>query len=42
MDNLTAFILIAGSIVAGIGFIGAAALLFGIDSRPTIGDDHAR
>jgi hypothetical protein len=42
MDNLTAFVLIAGSIVAGLGFAGAAAMLFGSDSRPTIGDDHAR
>ena len=42
MDTITAFVLIAGSIVAGIGFLGAAAMLFGVDSRPTIGDDHAR
>jgi hypothetical protein len=42
MDTLNAFVLIAGSIVAGLGFLGALALAVGTDSRPTIGDDHAR
>lgn len=42
MDTLAAAILIAASIVVGLGFLGAAATVFGTDSRPTIGDDHAR
>ena len=42
MDNIIAFVLILGSIVASAGFLGAAAMLFGSDSRPSIGDDHAR
>ena len=42
MDTLNAFALIVGSIVAGLGFLGALALSMGTDSRPTIGDDHAR
>ena len=42
MDTITTFVLIAGSIVAGLGFLGGAAFLFGVDSRPSIGDDHAR
>ncbi len=28
--------------IAGLGFLGAFATRFGCDSRPTIGDDHAR
>ena len=42
MDTLSAFALIAGSIVAGLTFLGAMALAVGTDSRPSIGDDHAR
>ena len=42
MDTLTAAILIAVSIVTSLGLLGAAATVFGVDSRPSIGDDHAR
>jgi hypothetical protein len=42
MDTINTFVLIVGSIVVGLGFIGAAGNLFGEDSRPSIGDDHAR
>jgi len=42
MDTITTFVLIVGSIVVGLGSLGAAASLFGVDSRPTIGDDHTR
>ncbi len=42
MDTLSAFVLIVGSIVTGLAFLGAIALAVGTDSRPTIGDDHAR
>jgi len=42
MDTINTFVLIVGSIVVGLGFIGAAANALGVDSRPSIGDDHAR
>jgi hypothetical protein len=42
MDAIQNIALIATAMVIGLGFLGAAALLFGVDSRPTIGDDHAR
>jgi hypothetical protein len=42
MDTTNAFVLILGSIVVGLGFLGALAASFGTDSRPSIGDDHAR
>jgi hypothetical protein len=29
-------------ILAALGFLGLAATRWGVDSRPTIGDDHAR
>ena len=38
----TAIISITLSIAAGFGLFGLAAALWGVDSRPTIGDDHAR
>ena len=42
MDIISGFVLLATATLAVIGFTGAAAVLFGTDSRPTIGDDHAR
>jgi hypothetical protein len=42
MDAINGLILVFGSILAGLALFGAAAIRFGTDSRPTIGDDHAR
>jgi hypothetical protein len=41
-DIITAAILIVASIISGISLLGAAGLAFGTDSRPGLGDDHAR
>jgi hypothetical protein len=38
MDTLIALILMIGLTTA----LGFAALVWGVDSRPSIGDDHAR
>lgn len=40
-QNITALILIA-SFAIGLALLGLAAHRWGLDSRPTIGDDHAR
>ena len=42
MDTITTALLIAVAILGGIGLLGAAGLAFGTDSRPGLGDDHAR
>jgi len=42
MDEFVSLALLIASVVAGIGFLGAAAIQVGVDSRPSIGDDHAR
>ena len=42
MDAINGLFIVFGSILSGLGFFGAAAIRFGIDSRPSIGDDHTR
>jgi hypothetical protein len=42
MDPITALVTIVASFVGGLGLLGAAAFRWGIDTRPSIGDDHAR
>ncbi len=42
MDTGTTVIILSGSIAAGLGLLALAAARWGVDSRPTIGDDHAR
>ncbi len=42
MDAFTTFAIITGSMAFGLGLLGLAAIRFGVDSRPGIGDDHAR
>jgi hypothetical protein len=41
MDTI-AIITFSISIAASFGLLGLAAARWGVDSRPTIGDDHAR
>lgn len=41
MDPITALITVA-SILGGFGLVGLAAIRWGVDSRPSIGDSHAR
>jgi hypothetical protein len=42
MDSTLVIIVLTSSLVGGLGLIGLAATLWGADSRPSIGDDHAR
>jgi nitrogen fixation-related uncharacterized protein len=42
MDTVTTLIILSVSIAAGLGALALAAARWGVDSRPTIGDDHAR
>ena len=42
MDTIVTIITFVGSIVGGLGLLGLAADRWGVDSRPTIGDSHAR
>ena len=42
MDTVTTLIILSASIAAGLGAFALAAARWGVDSRPTIGDDHAR
>ncbi len=42
MEMITTAMLIALAILGGAGLLGAASLTFGTDSRPGLGDDHAR
>ena len=42
MDIITANIVTLASIIGSLGLLGLAAARWGVDSRPTIGDNHAR
>lgn len=42
MITIDTFFILAASLVGGFGLLGIAAAKWGVDSRPTIGDDHAR
>ncbi|HSO29575.1 MAG TPA: hypothetical protein VLS28_06710 [Candidatus Sulfomarinibacteraceae bacterium] len=42
MDAISLIITVSISIAAGFGLLGLAAARWGVDSRPGIGDDHAR
>jgi hypothetical protein len=42
MDQLTALTAVIVSFVTGFGLFGLAALRWGVDSRPSISDDHVR
>lgn len=42
MDHLLGFAIIITTLMVGLALPGAAALVLGVDSRPSIGDDHAR
>ena len=42
MDTMNTFAAIAASFAAGLALLGLAAARWGTDSRPSIGDDHAR
>lgn len=42
MDTIAMIITLSISLAVGFGLLGLAAARWGVDSRPTIGDDHAR
>ena len=42
MDVITANIVALASIIGSLALLGLAAARWGVDSRPTIGDNHAR
>ena len=42
MDTFIAFIVVLGTLLGSFGLLGLAALRWGVDSRPVIGDSHAR
>jgi len=42
MDFITAVVVVLGSVIAPLAFLGFAADRWGVDSRPTIGDSHVR
>ena len=42
MDQITSLVTFFASITGALALLGLAADRWGIDSRPTIGDDHAR
>ena len=42
MDTFITFVIVFGSFVVSFGLLGLAAARWGVDSRPTIGDSHAR
>ena len=42
MDTITTLIIAVASILGSFGLLGLAAARWGVDSRPTIGDSHAR
>lgn len=42
MITIVAFFILAALVTGSLGLFAAAALRWGVDSRPTIGDDHAR
>ena len=42
MDIIIANIVALASILGSLGLLGLAAARWGVDSRPTIGDNHAR
>ena len=42
MDTTISLIVAIASIVGSLGLLGLGAMRWGVDSRPTIGDNHAR
>ena len=42
MDTFIAFLILLGTFVGSFGLLGLAAARWGVDSRPSIGDNHAR
>jgi hypothetical protein len=42
MDTFFAFVIVLVSFVGSFGLLGLAAARWGVDSRPSIGDSHAR
>lgn len=42
MDIIAAAIFALATTIASLAFLGLAADRWGVDSRPTIGDSHAR
>jgi hypothetical protein len=42
MEAVAALLILSASIVAGLVALGLAAARWGVDSRPTIGEGHAR
>jgi nitrogen fixation-related uncharacterized protein len=42
MDTATTLLILTASIAVALGALALAAARWGADSRPTIGDDHAR
>lgn len=42
MDTISALIILVSSIIGGLGLLALSASRWGVDSRPTIGDTHAR
>jgi len=42
MDTATTLLILTVSITVALGALALAAARWGVDSRPTIGDDHAR
>ncbi len=42
MDTIATATVLVASIVSGLGLFAVVAVRWGVDSRPTIGDDHAR
>ena len=42
MDTIISLVVLGTSITAGLGLLALAALRWGVDSRPRMGDDHAR
>jgi hypothetical protein len=42
MATTTALMILVASMTVGLALFALAAARWGVDSRPTIGDDHAR
>jgi hypothetical protein len=42
MDTFIAFVILLGTFFGSFGLLALAASRWGVDSRPTIGDNHAR
>jgi len=42
MDAITSLVIVFVSVFGSFGLLGLAAARWGVDSRPTIGDNHAR